>query len=138
MYRRCAFMALRANRRPRNTLLIFTFKPMNYDGKSFRIVTNVDNGETSSETFFRYSQVGNVITGSYGGGLVVKGSLVGTVDEVGILNFRYQHVNTDGETRTGVCRSLPEVMPTGKIRLRESWQWTSGDGSSGTSVIEEV
>jgi hypothetical protein len=33
---------------------------------------------------------------------------------------------------------VPEVLPDGKIRLRENWQWTSGDFSEGESVIEEI
>ena len=111
---------------------------MNYDGKTFRISTNTDNGETSLETIFHYAQVGDTLTGSYSGGQIVAGSLSGTVDDLGILDFQYQHINTDGETRTGVCRSVPEVMANGKLRLHETWQWMSGDGSSGTSVIDEV
>jgi len=39
---------------------------------------------------------------------------------------------------TGVCRSVPEVMSNGKIRLHETWQWTSGDGSGGSSVLGEI
>ncbi|MBO0936099.1 n-acetylglutamate synthase [Fibrella sp. HMF5335] len=111
---------------------------MDYDGKLFRIVSNTDNGETSSATFFRYHQDGDRLIGSYCGGVIVDGSLAGTVDDAGVLTFQYQHVNTDGETRTGTCRSVPETLPTGKIRLHETWQWTSGDGSAGASVIEEV
>jgi hypothetical protein len=52
--------------------------------------------------------------------------------------MRYQHANTAGELMTGVCRSTPELLPDGRIRLHESWRWTCKDGSSGTSVIEEV
>jgi hypothetical protein len=52
--------------------------------------------------------------------------------------MRYQHVNARGELMTGQCRSTPEVLPDGRLRLRESWQWTSGDGTSGESVVEEI
>lgn len=54
------------------------------------------------------------------------------------LDARYQHVNEDGELRTGMCRSTPEVLEDGRVRLNEKWKWTSGDGSSGESVVEEV
>ena len=47
-------------------------------------------------------------------------------------------VNDKGELMTGVCRSVPELMPEGRIRLHETWRWTSGDGSSGRSVLEEI
>jgi hypothetical protein len=29
-------------------------------------------------------------------------------------------------------------MENGKLRMHESWQWTSGDFSSGNSIIEEI
>lgn len=52
--------------------------------------------------------------------------------------MRYQHVNAEGELMTGICRSTPEVLADGRIRLHEKWRWTSGDLSSGESIIEEV
>jgi hypothetical protein len=39
---------------------------------------------------------------------------------------------------TGICRSTPEILPDGRIRLHEKWQWTSGDRSSGESIVEEI
>ena len=39
---------------------------------------------------------------------------------------------------TGLCRSRLEILPDGRYRLHEEWQWTSGDKSRGTSMIEEV
>jgi len=47
-------------------------------------------------------------------------------------------VNDKNELMTGVCRSVPEILSNGKIRLHEEWKWTSGDGSQGRSIIEEV
>jgi hypothetical protein len=52
--------------------------------------------------------------------------------------MRYQHINSAGELMTGSCRSVPERTIDGRYRLRESWRWTCGDGSSGESVVEEV
>ena len=39
---------------------------------------------------------------------------------------------------TGKCISKPEVLASGKIRLYETWEWTSGDKSSGESILEEI
>ena len=55
-----------------------------------------------------------------------------------LLDMRYHQVNDRGEGMTGVCRSTPEFLPDGRIRLHVAWRWTSGDGSSGSSVLEEV
>ncbi|ARK13114.1 n-acetylglutamate synthase [Fibrivirga algicola] len=111
---------------------------MNYNNKIFRAVRNTANGETSTATIFYYEQTGNILTGKYCGGRIVTGQLLGLVGEDGQLDFRYQQINTDGQLMTGCCQSTPEVLPTGKIRLHETWRWTSGDESSGTSTVDEI
>jgi hypothetical protein len=75
---------------------------------------------------------------AYSGGKIIKGQLIGLVDQDGNIDMRYHQVNIFGELMTGVCKSTPEIMPNGKIRLHENWEWTSGDKSSGNSVIEEL
>jgi hypothetical protein len=51
--------------------------------------------------------------------------------------MRYHQINDNDELMTGICKSIPEILENGKIRLHESWKWTSGDKSEGNSVIEE-
>ena len=111
---------------------------INYHNKTFRSVSNTANGEVSNETVFHYKQEGNIVTATYSGGAVAQGHLIALVNERGSLDMRYHHVNTSGTIMTGICRSTPEVLPGGKIRLHEEWQWTSGDGSNGKSVVEEL
>lgn len=111
---------------------------INYNDRRFRPVQNSANGETSDETVFHYKQEGNVLTSTYAGGRIRQGHLIGLVDEKGGIDMRYHQLNDRGELMTGTCRSIPETMPNGKVRLHESWQWTSGDGSSGSSVLEEI
>lgn len=111
---------------------------MNYHNKKFRAVSNTPNGEVSSDTVFHYQQTGNIVTATYSGGGIVNGHLVALVDEQGNLDMRYHHVNVQGELQTGICLSKPEVLPDGRIRLHETWQWTSGDGSKGSSLVEEI
>ncbi|MEQ9299791.1 MAG: n-acetylglutamate synthase [Cyclobacteriaceae bacterium] len=111
---------------------------MNYNNRKFRPVQNSENGETSAATIFEYKQEGNILTSEYQGGQIHKGHLIGLVDESGKINMRYHQVNSKGELMTGICSSAPEKMPNGKIRLHETWQWTSGDQSSGKSILEEI
>jgi hypothetical protein len=110
---------------------------INYDGKKFRPLCNSENGETSEDTLFEYQQIGNIVTSIYFGGKIKYGHLIGIVDEDGKINIRYHQVNENAELMTGTCQSTPEIMSSGKIRLHESWQWTSGDHSMGRSIIEE-
>ncbi|MEP6924044.1 MAG: n-acetylglutamate synthase [Pyrinomonadaceae bacterium] len=111
---------------------------INYDNRFFRSINNSASGEVSSETVFHYRQKGAIVWATYEGGAIKFGTLIARVLESGGLEMRYSHVNQNGELMTGECRSTPEVLPDGRIRLREKWQWTSGDLSVGESVIEEV
>jgi hypothetical protein len=109
----------------------------NYDQRFFRTVSNAPGGETGAETVFHYRQEGEVVWATYKGGEVVFGTLLATADEEGRLDMRYQQLNRRGEWRMGRCLSVPEVLADGRYRLHESWQWLTGDRSSGTSIIEE-
>ena len=112
--------------------------PVGYGGRRFRSVENSETGEVGPETVFSYSQDGDVVSATYGGGGVRSGVLIATVDNEGNLDARYAHVNAAGGLMTGQCRTTPEVLPDGRLRLHEEWRWTSGDGSSGRSVVEEI
>ncbi|MEH7119981.1 n-acetylglutamate synthase [Neobacillus vireti] len=111
---------------------------INYNGRKFVSVENTANGEVSSKTFFEYKQEGNILSATYSGGEIVKGTLIGIVKDNGSLQFRYNHVNKKNEIRGGQCYSTPESLPDGRIRLYEKWKWTDTDQSEGESIIEEV
>lgn len=111
---------------------------INYNGKKFRSVSNSPTGEVSSQTVFHYHQLGELVWAEYSGGEIVRGNLIATCDQQGVLDMRYHHVNIRGELMTGTCRSTPELLPDGRIRLHEKWQWTSGDRSTGESIVEEI
>lgn len=111
--------------------------PINYDGRRFRGIENSDTGEVSHRTTFHYRQKDDLVWATYEGGSIRLGTLVATVGEDGSLDMRYNHVSVDGALCTGTCRSQPEVLPDGRVRLYEAWIWTSGREGSGTSVVEE-
>lgn len=110
---------------------------IDYNGKIFKPIKNSENGETSSETVFLYKQIGNILTSEYSGGKIVKGHLIGIVDDKGNIDMRYHQVNDKNELMTGICTSNPEILENGKIRLHESWKWTSDDCSCGHSILDE-
>ena len=111
---------------------------MNYHNKKFKPVSNTDNGEISAETIFEYRQQGNMLISTYRGGQIKEGHLIGLVDKDGSIEMRYHQVNLKGELMTGICSSKPEMLENGKIRLHETWEWTSGDKSKGNSILEEI
>ena len=86
---------------------------MNYNNKSFKPISNTDNGETSSETIFKYIQTDDILTSEYSGGRIKKGHLIGIVDKDGCINMSYHQVK----------------------RIREINSWRI---SKGKSIIEEI
>ena len=111
---------------------------VNLDNKTFRSVSNSENGEVDMETLFHYTQDGTMISASYSGGSIREGNLIGQIDHEGVLSFAYQHYNINNEFRTGKCISTPERMSNGKLRYHESWEWTNGLEGKGASIIEEL
>ncbi|QNL51107.1 n-acetylglutamate synthase [Olivibacter sp. SDN3] len=111
---------------------------INYHNRRFRPVANTENGETTGDTIFHYKQVGNMLTAEYKSVNILSGHLMAIVTEEGVLNMVYHQINKDYQLRTGKCISKPELLPSGKLRLHESWEWTNGDLSSGQSILEEI
>ena len=105
------------------------------EDRFFTVVDNSATGEVSDKTIFSYHQKGNVIWAEYSGGSIVKGFLLGTMDDNHTLHFDYRHINKSGDSKSGSCVSSPK-MENGKLRFYEKWKWAGGE--EGTSVIEEV
>ncbi|MFH8349793.1 hypothetical protein [Streptomyces sp. NPDC018045] len=109
-----------------------------YDGLTFR--------STAAETAAgpgaaqvpagAYHQHGDLVWAEFSGGRVRQGRLVGRCGADGVITAAYCQVLADGEVVSGQCVSHPERLPDGRLRLRE--EWSRGDGSRGTSYIEEV
>lgn len=111
---------------------------MYYGGRLFRPVKTSDTSQTGTDTIFKYEQDGDLVTATYSGGHIKFGHIIGVIDAEGLLDMRYQHVDRDGKLMTGYCKTTPEVLPTGKIRLHEKWRWTCGHRAKGRSTLEEI
>ena len=117
---------------------IFSIKmKVNLDNRKFVAIYNSANGEVSELTIFHYHQQDDLVWAEYSGGQIVKGNIIGKVVDDHI-EFSYLHINTENEIMTGKCKSYPELIENGKIKLKEFWEWTSGDKSSGESIVIEV
>ena len=111
---------------------------ISYNNKKFKSLSASKNSEITNTTIFDYSQKGNVLTCNYSGDNIITGNLIGLVENDGSINMRYHQISKNGELMTGICFSKPEITSNGKIRLYETWQWTSGDKTKGSSVLEEI
>ncbi|MFF2526733.1 hypothetical protein [Streptomyces liangshanensis] len=106
------------------------------DGLVLAPVADQAPGQVGTRTRFTYHERDGRIWASYEGGDVERGYLVGT-REGDRLDFRYVQLKRDGRTSAGHCVSLVVDLPDGRVRLEETWEWESREGS-GTSVVEEL
>ncbi len=105
------------------------------DGRTFVGVTNTGDGEVDDATVFDYHERDGLVWAEYAGGTIRLGRLTGTRNG-DTLDFRYVHVSADGSTSSGHCLAQLELLPDGRLRSHESWEWESRPGT-GTSVVEE-
>lgn len=108
---------------------------INYNNRRFLFIKREEDG--LSDTIFHYHQDGDIVWGTYDGGTIIRGNFLAKVDEEGVLDLRFQHVNIAGEIIIGTSLSTPEIMADGRIRLNEDFQW-SGDALRHTSTVEEI
>ena len=108
------------------------------EGKIFTSLSNSENGDVDTQTLFYYHQEGTLVWAEYAGGSVIKGHLIATINEDGVLDMRYHHLNVSGELMIGKCISTPVVMEDNRLKFEEAWEWLSGDRSSGYSEIIEL
>lgn len=111
---------------------------INYNGKKFKVVSNTATGEVTPDLCFEYRQSKDIVSCTYKGAKIVEGHLLGKVATDGTIDMVYHQINTAGQLRTGRCTSKPEILPSGKIRLHETWQWTDALQETGTSILEEI
>ncbi|MFB6983445.1 hypothetical protein [Streptomyces scopuliridis] len=106
------------------------------DGLVLSPVADQAPGQVGTSTRFVYHEEDGLIRAEYAGGDVVRGYLVGT-REGDRLDFRYVQLKRDGATSSGHCVSTVTDLPDGRVRLEETWEWESQEGS-GTSVVEQL
>jgi GNAT superfamily N-acetyltransferase len=99
---------------------------------------NTINGEVGEDTLFEYFQKDDVIWGTYSGGTVVRGVLLGKMARNGNIDFEYQQISVNGDIYTGHSKSSTEFLNDGRIVLYEDWEWTGNRSGGGRSVIEEI
>jgi Ala-tRNA(Pro) deacylase len=108
---------------------------INYDGRRFRPITH---GVHADAAVALYRQEGGLVWAEFTGGEVRKGSLSGLRAANGNLEFTYSMVLADGEVVAGRCRSTPQILADGRIRLHETWERYGPHADSGVSVLDEI
>lgn len=103
---------------------------------SMKAIATSDESEVSHSTILKVQQNGCAISGSYGGGSIVYGFLVGKFTARNRGEFRYVQISKSDIIDSGKSTFVVEVSKLGLVRLIESYEWTSRVGM-GVNVFEQ-
>lgn len=106
--------------------------------KRMRPRINSANGQVDESTLFHYYQEGDYVWGTYSGGSVERGVLIGKMNAKRNILFHYLQIEKDGTLGQGFSNSSTEYLNNGRLALYEDWEWTGNRSGSGTAIIEEV
>jgi hypothetical protein len=108
---------------------------VNIDDKRFVTVEN-EHGVSGVDTIFHYHVNGPVVTGSYNGGRIRAGQIVGRVTSPETIELLFQCVTTDGELMAGSSRGRVAQDGEGRATLDFEWSWLTGDGGGRSRYVE--
>lgn len=108
---------------------------IDYDGRRFRAA---GHGPGAEAPVASYRQRGDLVWADFAGGGVRRGSLTGLRRPDDTIEFTYTMVLADGAVLAGRCRSIPEVLADGRVRLHEQWERYGPHAATGTSELEEI
>jgi len=109
---------------------------MNLDKIKMNVIQTAKNGAVNELTIFTFSQTENIVSAAYSGGKILKGYLIGTIND-NKLSFSYCQLQVDGKTDNGqsVCDILIE---NDKIKMIEHFAWASRNGETGVNIFQEI
>lgn len=100
--------------------------------------TSKNNVDVTTETTFYYKQFGKIVRATYSGGNIVKGVLIGMVNEQGILEVSFNHLSTDSQFHGGTCTFIPEKrMDTGYL-IHGLWILAEENTIKNELILEEL
>jgi len=75
----------------------------------------------------------HLVIGSYSGGTIVTGSVLGKRVSESELELLYHGANTKGEVAAGKAHARFAPDQEGRTHMYLDWQWLTGDQSKGQS-----
>lgn len=104
---------------------------------AMRPISTSDESEVSQSTIIKFQQQGRTVAGSYSGGPIIYGFLVGKLVDRLRGEFRYVQIGDNGLIDSGKSTFVLEVSGQEVVRLIECYEWTSRVGM-GVNVFEKV
>ena len=111
-------------------------KNIDFNNKTFSLITNSENGEVDETTIFEYEQKGDLVTANYYGGTIKYGKIIAVLKD-DKLDMLYQCLTVDNELKAGKAIAHIIVTPEDKIRLKLHWHWLDDENLSGISEYLE-
>jgi outer membrane lipoprotein SlyB len=106
---------------------------MNLTGTIFRAISNSKHGSINTETEMRFTSDEQIVIGSYGGGNVTTGHVIGKRIGDAEIEMLYHSANVAGDIQAGKAHGRFAMDEEGRMHLYLDWQWLTGDGSVGQS-----
>lgn len=110
---------------------------MNLNNKRFKTKEN-QKGLSSNETLFQYFQNEEMITGTYSGGKIKMGNIVGKQLSEHEIELLYQCLTVEGELLAGQSHGVVTKNEDDLLEIKFEWNWLNGDQSGGWSHYIEV
>jgi hypothetical protein len=107
------------------------------DGKRF-VTSGNEHGVSGADTKTVSAPDGRRITGTYQGGRIARGHLVGKATGADRIELLFHCLTTDGELMAGVSRGRVSRNACGLVELHFEWAWLTGDRSGGHSSYVEL
>jgi hypothetical protein len=113
-------------------------EPISLDRIVMNVVKTDAVGVVNHETVFHFSQQDDVVTADYAGGKILRGFLVGKINEENQLDFSYCQLQVDGKLDNGASHCEVSTNENGKVILTEHFEWASRSDEYGTNVFQEL
>lgn len=111
---------------------------MNLAGTTFRAVANSENGSLNTETEMRFTSDDGIVVGTYSGGTIAAGHVLGKRLGESEVEMVYQGATTGGDVQAGTARARFAVDEDDRMHMSLDWQWLTGDRSEGRSEWVQV
>lgn len=110
---------------------------MDLNGKRMNVIKTAASGVVNEKTIFTFSQTDNTVTGEYSGGKILKGFLVGTIQND---SFRFSYCQKQDEGNLDYGESICELKTDedGKLIIVENFEWKSRPGEKGVNIFKEL
>ncbi len=109
---------------------------IDFNNKSFALISNSEEGKVTDETIFEYKQNGNLVTADYQGGSILYGKIIAVL-KGNYLNMLYQCVTMENKLMAGKAKAQISLNENNKIKLVLNWEWLDDGKEKGISIYIE-